>query len=536
MRSSGSHFLFAAALAVASPVFAKDTVMIELRGGDGARSVGIISSNEEVEASGPAAITVGDDGTIYILDQNNGRVLAIDAERSQADPEILPLPDNAAPEDLAVVHNELYLWSDGVVPLERSTDADGRSQTLRAVDGGGDADDYTRSVFASMGSVSPGPLNSIIDEIGRSTSRPEARPPVIQYVPSRGLGDIVAEVSAAANDKAEILLRRSSSEENFLSLQLASEGRIGTVELLDIDTTGRPYALVELVPTDRPERTGMLVVRFTPNGAMDKVYDLPIDPGTVFSRRFVAIGPRGDVLYLSSQESRAQVLRLDGREPGRKLAVARPAKQPNAGNPGKTPKVALVPKSRNDVIERAIGFETLNWLVTSTAYGKDPGPGCINMNRLRRPIYLIGKRGQTVKGVPYCWGCKTPLENFVGGVEKGQTAGNVCTKSAPQSNILGVDCSGFVSDAWGLKMHVSTRAIPGITKRLSDPWSMRPGDALNKPGSHVLLFMRFTDDRKVEVMEASPNACKGRVCRNTYSLGSLLMRGYQPVRFKGLDG
>ncbi|TBH45197.1 hypothetical protein ELG65_38135, partial [Rhizobium leguminosarum] len=263
MRSFGSHILFAAALAVASPVFAKDTTIIELRGGDGARSVGIISSNEEAEASGPAAITVGDDGTIYILDQNNGRVLAVDAERSQAEPEILPLPENATPEDLAVVHNELYLWSDGVVPLERSTDADGRSQTLRAVDGGADADDYTRSVFASMGSVSPGPLNSIIDEIGRSTSRPEARPPVIQYVPSRGLGDIVAEVSAAANDKAEILLRRSSSEENFLSLQLASEGRIGTVELLDIDTTGRPYALVELVPADRPERTGMLVVRFT---------------------------------------------------------------------------------------------------------------------------------------------------------------------------------------------------------------------------------------------------------------------------------
>ncbi|MBY5333586.1 hypothetical protein [Rhizobium leguminosarum] len=535
MRSFGSHILFAAALAVASPVFAKDTTIIELRGGDGARSVGIISSNEEVEASGPAAITVGDDGTIYILDQNNGRVLAVDAERSQADPEILPLPENAAPEDLAVVHNELYLWSDGVVPLERSTDADGRSQTLRAVDGG-DADDYTRSVFASMGSVSPGPLNSIIDEIGRSTSRPEARPPVIQYVPSRGLGDIVAEVSAATNDKAEILLRRSSSEENFLSLQLASEGRIGTVELLDIDTTGRPYALVELVPADRPERTGMLVVRFTPNGAMDRVYDLPIDPGTVFSRRFVAIGPRGDVLYLRSQESRAQVLRLDGREPGGKLAAALPAKQLNAGKPGKAPKVAIVPKSRSDVIERAIGFETLNWLVTPAAYGRDPGPGCVNMNRLRRPIYLIGKRGQTVKGVPYCWGCKTPLENFIGGVEKGQTAGNVCTKSAPQSNVLGVDCSGFVSDAWGLKMHVSTRAIPGITKRLSDPWSMRPGDALNKPGSHVLLFMRFTDDRKVEVMEASPNACKGRVCRNTYSLGSLLMRGYQPVRFKGLDG
>ncbi|WP_064712373.1 hypothetical protein [Rhizobium bangladeshense] len=534
MRSLQSHILVAAAIAFAWPVLAKDTTIIELPSGDGARSVGIISANEEVEASGPAAITVGDDGTIYILDQNNGRVLAVDGERSQAQPEVLPLPENAAPEDLAVVHNELYLWSDGVVPLERSTGADGRSQTLRAVDGG-EADDYTRSVFASMGSVPPGPLNSIIDEIGRSTSRPKTRPPVIQYVPSRGLGDIVAQVSAA-DEKAEILLRRASSEENFLSLQLPSEGRIGTVELLDIDTTGRPFALVEFVPADRPERTGMLVVRFTPNGVMERVFDLPIEGDTVFARRFVAIGPRGDVLFLRSRESRAQVLKLDGREPGRKLAVARPPKAAIAPKPGKTPKVAILPKSRGDVIERAIGFETLNWLVTPAAYGGEPGPGCANMNRLRRPIYLIGKRGQTVKGVPYCWGCKTPLEDFANGVMNGRTAGNVCTKSAPQSNILGVDCSGFVSDAWGLKMHVSTRAIPSITKRLADPWSLQPGDALNRPGSHVMLFMRFTDDRKVEVMEASPNACKGRVCRNTYSLGSLLLRGYQPVRFKGLDG
>jgi len=32
---------------------------------------------------------------------------------------------------------------------------------------------------------------------------------------------------------------------------------------------------------------------------------------------------------------------------------------------------------------------------------------------------------------------------------------------------------------------------------------MRPGDAFNKPGSHVMLFLRFTPDRKAEVMESS---------------------------------
>jgi len=41
---------------------------------------------------------------------------------------------------------------------------------------------------------------------------------------------------------------------------------------------------------------------------------------------------------------------------------------------------------------------------------------------------------------------------------------------------------------------------------------------LNKPGSHVMLFLRFTPDRKAEVMESSTGGCNGRVCRNVYPL------------------
>jgi hypothetical protein len=61
-----------------------------------------------------------------------------------------------------------------------------------------------------------------------------------------------------------------------------------------------------------------------------------------------------------------------------------------------------------------------------------------------------------------------------------------------------------------------------------------PGDALNKPGSHVMMFLRFTPDKKVEVMESSTGGCNGKVCRNIYPLASLLARGYDPVRYRGL--
>jgi hypothetical protein len=38
-----------------------------------------------------------------------------------------------------------------------------------------------------------------------------------------------------------------------------------------------------------------------------------------------------------------------------------------------------------------------------------------------------------------------------------------------------------------------------------------------------------------EVMESSPGACNGRVCRNVYPLSSLLARGYLPMRFRALE-
>jgi hypothetical protein len=49
-----------------------------------------------------------------------------------------------------------------------------------------------------------------------------------------------------------------------------------------------------------------------------------------------------------------------------------------------------------------------------------------------------------------------------------------------------------------------------------------------------MLFLRFTPDRKAEVMESSTGGCNGRVCRNIYPLASLLERGYVPVRFRAL--
>jgi hypothetical protein len=185
-------------------------------------------------------------------------------------------------------------------------------------------------------------------------------------------------------------------------------------------------------------------------------------------------------------------------------------------------------------METGLRFESFSWRLNPNSYGADPDTHCDGFNRIRRPGYLIGRAGQDVRGVPYCWGCQGSLNQFASRVAHGALAGNVCTHNTPRYDVIGVDCSSFVSAAWGLSTHFTTAAIPSIASLISSPWDLKPGDALNKPRSHVMLFLRFTQDRKAEVLEASPGACNGRVCRSTYPLAALLERGYEPRRFRAL--
>ena len=114
-------------------------------------------------------------------------------------------------------------------------------------------------------------------------------------------------------------------------------------------------------------------------------------------------------------------------------------------------------------------------------------------------------------------------------------AGNVCTHNDPRPDSDRRRLFGLCQRGLGLVVHYTTAAIPAITQQVQNAWDLRPGDALNKPGSHVMLFLRFTPDRKAEVIESSTGGCNGRVCRNVYPLSSLLARGYRPVRYRVLQ-
>ena len=516
---------------------AEDRLVREFSRGSGQNAVGIVDGGVDTEIGGPQALSVDDDGSLFLLDQVNGRILRFDPKSPTSDATELRLPSDIEPTDLVVRKKNIMVW-DGVIRRMQVSGQDQPSYRSLEEDSTRSADDaFATSAFAQMGSQQPGSETDILDFNTRSAAINQKREPVRQYVASRGAGNVIADVISEDNQAAAKLeITREGEGAPFARLRLAVRDRLGTVEFLEIDHTGRMFVFAENIPKTA-SRAAAFVARYSGTGVLEGVYELPL-ADVPLSRRFVTVSGDGDVYFLRTQRGFVNVLGVGFRKVDARATIdVRPAvSEPTKTESGPGAIVAMRPLTRQQTIETAFAFEGIQWKLTPAAYGRDPDTACTGFNgRVRRPTYLHGKVGQEVRGVPYCWGCHGSLDQIRAKIERGVLAGNICTHNAPRSDATGVDCSAFVSATWGLATHYTTAAIPAIASKIHDPWDLRPGDALNKPGSHVMLFLRFTRDRKAEVMEASPGACNGRVCRNIYPLASLVARGYQPVRFRALQ-
>jgi hypothetical protein len=524
---------------------AENPVVKHFTSGTGRNSIGIIDASEDAPEDGPQALYAADDGTLYLLDQINSRILHFNAKNRSTEVQSLELPEEMRPTDVVVRPRSIYVW-------------DGSPQALQPTGGDGDMvrgltrtrsteppDDFTMSAFAQMGSQLPESApDSLPEERTRSIPVKRAPAPARQFVATRSsYGAITAEITVGSKlNTADIDVREQASGDAIAKLHLQVRDRIGIVEFLEIDNNGRMYVLTEDIPTTAKHPSGAFVVRYSAQGVQESIYDIPLQESVALSRRFIAISPDGDVYFLRTRKTEVDVIGVGARKVHANAIIENPnlprlsrlttAETRIAAN---EPVAAVRSLTRNQVIATARAFESLDWHLAPANYGRDPDTACTGFNRIRRPGYLHGRLNQEVKGVPYCWGCHGSLNQFKINIASGMLAGNVCTHNDPRPDVTGVDCSAFVSAAWGLANHFTTAAIPAITTELSNAWDLLPGDALNKPGSHVMLFMGFTPDRKAQVMESSTGGCNGRVCSNVYPLASLLAHGYKPVRFRALQ-
>jgi cell wall-associated NlpC family hydrolase len=519
-----------------------------------ARSAPSQASGEGAELDGPQAIYAGRNGEIFVLDQRNHRVLVFKPGGGELT-RLLALPGGMEPTDMIATEGALVVWDGKPIALEPRADTLVRSSTTQPSAGKLTGDTilsmFGRATVSNLGSGGAG--RSPRGANGAQT--PAVMAPIRKLLATHGAGPVAVLVTPAASRHAiDVVVTSRSTKAVLANLRLQAEDRIGSVDVIEIDKRGRLYILAEVVPNKSGATAHMIVARFGANARYEGMFTLPIGPDTGLARRFVTVSPSGEVHFLSNRGGKPDVSPIVFAPVGqvspppaardKSVASGTTAKQPTPPAPPPQAAAAVVqPRdattafgslTRRRVIATAYAFENILWPVTAASYGPDPELQCVGSTRGRRPTYLQGQLGRMVRGVPYCWGCSGSLVEFATRIQRGVLAGNLCTREEPLRELAGVDCSSFVSAAWGLSTHLTTAQIPAFTAVI-DPWAMQPGDVLNKPNSHVMLFLGYASDQKVHVMEAATAACNGRVCRNVYSLGSLLARGFVPHRYPALE-
>jgi hypothetical protein len=130
--------------------------------------------------------------------------------------------------------------------------------------------------------------------------------------------------------------------------------------------------------------------------------------------------------------------------------------------------------------------------------------------------------GSNSPGMAYCWGGFSSLTSFTSGLTNGKSAGdNDCSTSGDccESCALGVDCSGFVSHAWGLTTKYSTGTLPNISTAYSSASQVLEGDIFNLAGSHVRLVDTNYANGNFLLMESS--AVDWKVSYRSYTASQL---------------
>ena len=492
---------------------------------------------EDKEEEGPQAIASGDDGKLFLLDQLNGRILTFDPKTPNVAPQVLTLPPGVKPTDLVVKGSEIFIWDGKAHALQPLGAETAPTRGLTETRSAEPVDDATITAFAQVGST-----EAQVQVPGESTPRrlePQERSRAVRPSRRRAAAGWWSTSSLSDKGAAAVLDVRGRKRGRAFDQRSISRCMISSVRWRFSTSTrpGRMYVLAENIPTNIRDAAFVFVARFSPTGTLDGVYEVPLSSTTV-SRRCIAVSPEGDVYFLKTLRNAVDIVGLGFRATPRASLIEFSRYRPNAAALAwvdtKGISMAVGPLTRDKIIQSALGYEGIQWTVTPPSYGSQTEI-CSGFNgRIRVPMYMIGKQNETVRGVPYCWGCQGSVRQFMDRIQHGTLAGNVCTKDGIRPDTAGVDCSSFVSATWGLSTHFTTAAIPAIAQQLSNPWDLKPGDALDKPGSHVVLFMGFTPNREAQVMEASPGACAGRVCRNVYPLSWLLSRGFIPVRYRAL--
>jgi hypothetical protein len=187
--------------------------------------------------------------------------------------------------------------------------------------------------------------------------------------------------------------------------------------------------------------------------------------------------------------------------------------------------------TRAQIHNNAVPFTTYSFTATSANIQSNVNCSSAGGN-VNTPTWVVV--GHNSPGMAYCWGGFSSLTSFTAGLTNGRSAGDDdCTTNGDccESCALGVDCSGFVSHAWGLTTKYSTTTLPNISTAYSSASQVKEGDIFNLSGSHVRLVDTNYANGNFLLMESS--AVDWKVSYRSYTAAQLT--SYTPRWYVHVD-
>jgi len=206
--------------------------------------------------------------------------------------------------------------------------------------------------------------------------------------------------------------------------------------------------------------------------------------------------------------------------------------------------VPTPPIKRETALANARAYLTVNWVMLRENFAK---PGVENSCEPAHAKFWMRPRrfsedmiGTTLGPMPYRWGGDDTPGTYRLRTEWGALAGSICTCRDVTLNYClfpdsaGVDCSGFVSRAWGIDKR-GTSGLLDVADEVNSVGDLKPGDAFNWAGRHVRLFTGLAPGAATAfvVLESSTRLeCEG-VCERT--LRPSEVDGYRMIRYRGMS-
>ncbi|MDM8558255.1 hypothetical protein [Candidatus Parabeggiatoa sp. HSG14] len=345
----------------------------------------------------------------------------------------------------------------------------------------------------------------------------------------------------------------------------SQQEKLESLNVIGVDEDGYIYLTVEaLINEGQPsEKVVMMLRKYAPSGKLIAEGELPYSLYAYTLKDFV-VSVSGDVFQILPLKARFEIIKWRINRRGvfksfvgkkaqyQQKLFSHTEEQSDDFYPSETPdddntlfnsldqagatKAWQNSITRQAIIAHAKEFANYRFRVKSknltSRHGQKMGGKVV--------ITPISNQG-TYTGMPYKWGGNNNLSDFQDGLTVGKKAGDKCTAKQSQCRgqyfgsfrAVGIDCSGLISQVWGLKRKYSTRNLPRLSTQLRSKNDLQPGDILNKRG-HVRLFSHKDALGRFFVYEATGSHSAWKVIGRSYRLSQL--KQYKAYRYKNISG